>query len=240
MKTKMMFLFFVLILIPVVILGTVFAVDTDDPDVLLATIDNDLFRRTRYFQDYTEIQGYINEFLENDVIHQYYVNFGRATDMLISMTPNKETIRKFNIRTNPAEYHQAEFHVTYTMMRTETIPAKTGGRCWMRYGNMYMKRDGTETCVTLIPGDNAYLVTIVDGSQQYEPIADLSFLSQDDMITFDFIRLGGETFFYADSKFLFKYKDGFNSQVSFQGGSELFEGSNLIRCEFDNFRMTVQ
>lgn len=217
--------------------GQAFAAKEYDPKELLETADTEIFLRKGYTNDYSEVQGYLNEFLENDLIHQWFVMNGKGTDLLISMFPSTGRVKTSNIRIFTDRFPERSYHVTYSMIRTETIPSKTGGQCWMRYGNMHMKREGTETCVLLVPGDRAYLGIPIGGKLQYEPIADLSQLSQDELVKFDFIRLDGMSYVYANGEFLFKYAEGINGGLVFQGGSELFEGSNLIRCEFDDFVM---
>ena len=74
----------------------------------------------------------------------------------------------------------------------------------------------------------------------YDAIGDLSDLNPAEMTKFDFIRLAGVMYIYANDKFLFSYEDGIEDTVSFEGGAELNLDGNRVRCVFDNFSMRVK
>ncbi len=208
-----------------------------DPDELLRIADEKIFQRIGFSEKFSRTQGYVNEILDPDVIHQYYVRDGRGTDLLMSMFPAEKTVRTGNKRLNITKGLMDEFHVSYTMQRTENVPSGTGGSCWMRYSNYQHAGSGKESGVILIPGDRAYFFRQSETDPVCEPIADLSELDPDHETVFDFIRLDGVTYFYADGKYLFSYADGITVQVSFEGGAVLNQGGNRIRCDFDNFTM---
>lgn len=206
-----------------------------DPMKLLETADTDLFIREGYYQDFSETQGYLNEILENGVIHQYHVHNGRGSDVLMSMFPAKESVQSTNLRLNMKEGRAVNFHAAFTLQRIENHPANAGGRCWIRCSNSASKASGSESGVILFPGDAAYVFTPENGTLHYERLADLSILNQNRDIRFEFIRQDGVFYAYANGEFLFAYEDGIEGTVSFEGGSELFSGGNRVRCEFDDF-----
>ena len=211
-----------------------------DPDELLRTADTDIFPRKGFTNDFSEAQGYLNEILGNNVIHQYYVLSGKGTDILTSMLPTAGTVRAANKRLDIADGWDDEFHVSYKMQRTENIPAGRGGGCWIKYSNSVMKAPGSESGVILYPGERAYYFAPVSGKTEYTPIADLYSLNQDEELRFDFIRLEGVTYFYANDRFLFSYEDGIPGNLSFSAGSILYANGNRVRCDFDDFTMTYR
>ena len=174
------------------------------------------------------------------MIHQYYVLSGKGTDILTSMLPAAGTVRAANKRLDIADGWDDEFHVSYKMQRTENIPAGRGGGCWIKYSNSVMKAPGSESGVILYPGERAYYFTPVSGKTEYTPIADLYSLNQDEELRFDFIRLEGVTYFYANDRFLFSYEDGIPGNLSFSAGSILYANGNRVRCDFDDFKMTYR
>lgn len=208
-----------------------------DPIDLLGNADNDVFVRAAFSQDFSEAQGYVNEFPNPNTFHQYYIYNGVGTDVLMSMLPAKETVRTTNKRLTLDQARKDEFHVTFSVKQTEKI----GGQCWIRFSNVSLMGKGRESGVILYPGDNAYFFTPVDGEMTYEFIADLSPLNPEKKtVNFDIIRLGGVTYFYADKDFLFSYEDSIKEAVSFEGGAELSQGGNRVRCDFDNFSMRTK
>jgi hypothetical protein len=45
---------------------------------------------------------------------------------------------------------------------------------------------------------------------------------------------------YGNGEFLFSYEDKIKETVSFESGSELSEGGNRIRCDYDDFTMRIK
>ena len=209
----------------------------DDPDELLRIADEEIFQRVGHKETFWETQGYLNEVLPQDILHQYFVQQGRGGDVLMSLFPASERYRSTSHWLDIQKGWEDEFHVTFTLQRSENVPDGAGGRCWLSYSNKLMKQSGFESGVILYPGDRAYYFTSYAGETTYEPIGDLSRLNQDDAIVFEFIRLKGVTYFYANGKFLFSYEDGIREKVSFEAGSEIFKDGYRVRCDFDDFSM---
>lgn len=209
-----------------------------DPNELLRIADEKYFNRKGIRESFWETQGYVNEVIDGDIIHQYYIRSGMASDMLMSMFPAEKSTRISNSRLNFTHGWHEEYHVTFSVMRGEDYPTGSGG-CWLKYSNIMTKTRGRETGLILFPGKEAYGITPSEngGDLIYTYAADLSDLNLNDMIKFDFIRLGGVTYIYANDTFLFSYDDGFKGKMSFEAGSELYEGGNRVRCDFDNFIM---
>ncbi len=212
----------------------------DYPEWLLENVDQEIYDRSAFVQDFSEDQGYVNEFPNDSVIHQYFIYDGVGTDRLFSMLPAKETVRTTNKRLSFAQTRKQEFHITYSLRKSEEIPAGSGGRCWIRFSNVQATGPGEESGIILYPGDEALFFTPADGGMTYEHAADLSALDPAEAIRFDFIRIGNTTFIYADGNFLFGYTDEIAEGVSFEAGAELFENGNLIRCDFDDFSVRIK
>lgn len=208
-----------------------------DPDELLRIADEEIFKRIGHSETFWETQGYLNEVLTQDILHQYFVQAGRGSDILMSLFPASERYRSVSHWLDMRKGWMDEFHVKYTLQRTENIPDGAGGHCWLGYSNKLMKQSGFESGVILFPGDRAYHFMSLAGETVYEPIGDLSDLDPDNAIIFDFIRLKGVTYFYANGKYLFNYEDGIIEKVSFEAGSEIFKDGYRIRCDFDDFSM---
>lgn len=219
-------LFFILIMITG---GKVFGQNQDpeginmiNPLHLLETADTEIFVRDTFKQDFSEIQGYVNEFPNPVTVHQYYIMNGEGSDVLMTMQPSEVTVRTTNKRLNFEQIRRNEFHVTYSAARKEDIPAGAGGICWMGYTNRISSGVGKDSGVILYPGDQAYYFTHVDGEEVYESIADLSDLNPEDYTKFDFIRLDGIMYIYVNGIFRFSHDDGINDIVTFEAGSELY------------------
>ena len=207
---------------------------------LLRTADEEIFPRESHIWNFSEAQGYVNEILEQDIIHQYYIYHGTGNDLLISMFPASEGYRTGNKRLNMYRWPGEDFHASYSLKRTENLPQGAGGRCWMQYDNFDRKGERSENGVILFPGDKAYVYRTVDGKRTYQAIADLSALDQDEQLKFDFIRIDGTCWFYANGEFLFRFEDDVVGMVTFEGGSEIYKGGNRVHCEFDDFSMTYR
>ncbi len=210
-----------------------------DPELLLKTADT-IFPKSGISQDYSENQGYVNEYATESVIHQYFIYDGVGTDRLFSLLPARETVRTTNKR---LAFHQArlpEFHVTYSVKKSEEIPDGAGGRCWIRYSDVAVTGSGRESGVIIFPGDGAYFFSPGEDRMTYEKIADLSPLDPAEMIHFDFIRIGSTTHVYTDGGFSFSYTDGIGNGVSFEAGAELAAGGTCIRCDFDDFSVRIR
>lgn len=230
----------------VLLTGKTFAQQTEiadqtiDPEKLLLTADEEIFKRFTFSFDFTEDQGYVNEFPNPVTVHQYYIYGGEGSDMLMTMQPSTTVVRTTNKRLSFDQVREREFHVTYSMARREDIPEGSGGICWMGYSNILKATPGHESGAIFYPGDQAYFFHYVDGEMVYDAIGDLSDLDPAEMTKFDFIRLAGVTYIYANDKFLFSYEDGIEDTVSFEGGAELYLDGNRVRCVFDNFSMRVK
>ena len=209
----------------------------DDPDELLRIADEEIFQRVGHKETFWETQGYLNEVLPQDSLHQYFVQQGRGGDVLMSLFPASERYRSTSHWLDIREGWEDEFHVSFTLQRTENVPDGAGGHCWLGYSNKLMKQSGFESGVILYPGDHAYYFTSYDGETTIEPIGELFRLNQDDAIVFEFIRLKGVTYFYANGKYLFSYEDRIREKVSFEAGSEIFKDGYRVRCDFDDFSM---
>ncbi len=249
MKKKILRLLFpaVLIMLAACCFGTALAQDGEeidpaamDPVRLLRTADTEIFPKSAFGQDFSENQGYVNEYPEDTVIHQYFIYDGVGTDRLISMLPAKNSVRTTNKRLTFAQTRKAEFHITYSVKKSEEIPADGSGKCWIRFSDVGVVGAGKESGVIFYPGDAAYFFTPDGDGMTRERIADLSALDPAEMIRFDFIRLGTVIFTYADGKFLFSYDDGIRNGVSFEAGAELSENGNVIRCDFDDFSVKIK
>ncbi len=211
-----------------------------DPVELLQSVDETIFARKGFTENFSEAQGYVNEIIDPKIIHQYYILHGKGNDILMSLLPAEKTVRSGNKRLEITNGWDDEFHVTLYLKRTENIPSGRGGGCWIKYSNSVMKAAGSESGVILYPSERAYYFTPVNGEMNFESIGDLFHLNQDEEIKFDFIRLDGVTYFYADDQFLFSFEDGIVGNVSFSCGSILYSHGNRVHCEFDNFSMTYR
>ena len=209
-----------------------------DPDLLLSVADELFFRRVGPDETFWQSQGYLNEVLEGDIIYQHFVREGMGSEVLMSMFPAETTVRAGKLRPSMTQAWERDYHVTITVIRTENVPKGAGG-CWLRYSNIRTKGEGGESGLILFPGREALAFEPLGNHQDlvYTPVADLSALNLDSAIKFDFVRLDGVTFIYANGKFLFRFEDGFDGKMSFEGGVEIYEGGNRVRCDFDNFTM---
>ena len=214
--------------------------DSIDPEELIQYADDEIFVRSAFKQDFSEQQGYVNEFIDPDTLHQYFISQGTASDLLMAIFPSQKTVRTTNKRLTFDQSRKEEFHVSFSVERVENIPANSGGKCWIRFSNMILMGKGRESGLIIYPGDKAYYFTHVDGDMVYETVADLSTVSTEKMIKFDFIRLAKTTYVYADGVYLFSFYDEIKESVSFEGGAELLIGGNRVRCDFDNFSMRTK
>lgn len=211
-----------------------------DPNRLRETVDEEIFIRQGFTQDFSEDQGYVNELPNPVTIHQYYIYGGEGTDLLMTMNPSEMLIRTTNKRLKFEQYRAETLHATYSVQRKENIPSGSGGRCWIRYSNVVVAGEGKESGLIFYPGDMAYHFSPADGELVYEAIADLSDLNPDRRTDFEFIRLDGTTYIYINGKFRFSYTDGITDRISFEGGAELFEAGNRVRCNFDDFSIRTK
>ena len=236
MKKQMIFL--LMLMAFVLVFGN--AMGAEDPQKLLSTADSEIFIKAGFAQDYSEAQGYVNEFVGGgDVLHQYYIQNGVGIEVLTSLQPSSLDVSVTNKRLKFEDRRAKVFHVSYKMWLTESIP-ENAGRCWMRYSDAVIAGAGRESGVILYPGYKAYAFSPVDGEMKYSEIADLSDFSLLNQLKIDVIRLDGISYFYINGTFAFQYEDNIANPVSFEGGSELFEGSNRIRCDFDDFTFLSQ
>ena len=207
---------------------------------LLQTADEEIFTRFSFSQDFSEDQGYVNELVTPVTVHQYYIYDGEGSDMLMTMQPSEDVINTTNKRLKFENYRRDEFHVKYTVVRREDIPAGGGGICWIRYSNLLSAGTGRESGVIFYPGGKAYRYGPVDGEMTYEEIGDLSKISADDPAVFDFLRMDGTTYVYVNGQYIMHFEDGISGSVSFESGAELFQGGNRVRCCFDDFSMRIR
>lgn len=211
-----------------------------NPQNLLQTVDEEVFKRFSFSQDYSEDQGYVNEFPNRLTLHQYYVFEGEGSDMLMTMQPSEEVVNTTNKRLTFDQVRNREFHATFSVVRREDIPDGSGGICWIRYSNVMLKTPGKESGVIFYPGDQVYYFSPVDGQMTYHAIGDLSDLNPNETAKFDFIRLEGTTYVYVNGNFRFSYEDGIPDTVSFEGGTQLYRDGNRVRCAFDDFSMRIK
>lgn len=211
-----------------------------DPAEMLEVIDSKIFVRSAFIQDYSEAQGYVNELPNPNTIHQYFIYKGKGTDLLLSMLPAEESVRTTNKRLTFDQSRVEEFHITYKVQKTRDMPKGEGGKCWIRYSDVFLTGDGKETGLIVYPGDKAYYFTPVDGEMTYEAVADLSGVNPESENKFEFIRLDGIIYVYANGEFLFEYEDGIKDAVSFEAGSEILADGTLIRCDFDDFTVRIR
>ncbi len=148
-----------------------------DPMELLRSADEEIFVRSAFMQNFSEDQGYVNELPNANTIHQYYIYQGVGSDVLMSMLPSEITMKTGNKRLTFDQARKAEFHVTFSVLQKETIPAETGGKCWIQYSNVSLMGKGRESGIILYPGDHAYFFTPGENEMTYEIIADLSDLN---------------------------------------------------------------
>ena len=214
--------------------------ETIDPQELLKIADTEIFIRSAFSQDFSEDQGYVNELPNSNTIHQYYIYDGMGTDILMSFRPAQEAVRTTNKRLTFDQARKDEFHVTFSVLQAENMPSGAGGKCWIRFSNALLLGKGRESGLLIFPGDQAYYFTPVDGEMTYESVANISSVSPFKKIKFDFIRLGGITYVYANGNFQFSYEDGIKEMVSFEAGAELSVNGNRVRCNFDDFSMRTK
>lgn len=227
---KRISLLLTLILI-IMVYGSV--ISAENPETLLKKADSEIFIKAPFVQNFSEKQGYVNEFVDGDVLHQYFIENGKGTDVLTSLQPSVLDVTTTNKRLKFDDKRAKTFHVSYELQRKESVP-ENSGYCWIRYSDTLIVGPGRESGVIVYPGYKAFSFTPVDGVMKYTEIADLSKYNVSNVIT-DVIRLDGITYFYFNGNFAFQYEDGITNLVSFEGGSSLFEGGNRIRCDFDNF-----
>lgn len=210
-----------------------------DPVTLLRTADSEIFIKAGFSQNYDEKQGYTNEFVSGDILHQYFISNGKGSEVLTSLQPSPVSVNVTNKRVKFDDRRAKVFHVSYKLQRTESIP-DNAGYCFFRYSDAVIAGAGRESGVIVYPGYKAFAYSPVDGVMQYSEIADLSGLDIDRNIKADVIRIDGIAYFYFNGSFAFQYEDGIANPVSFEGGTELLEGSNRIRCDFDDFTFLSQ
>ncbi len=226
-----------LLCVLMVFTGISFAdVDYDD---LLRTADSEIFVKAGFIQSYNERQGYINEFTTDNIIHQFFISDGKSSEVLTSLQPSPEIISVSNKLIKFDERRAKNFHVSYVLQRTESIP-ENSGYCFIRYSDTVMTGPGRGSGVIVYPGYKAFSFSPVDDVIQFNEIADLSKMDCSERIKVDVIRLDGLAYFYFNDIFVFWYEDGITNTVSFEGGTELFAGSNRIRCDFDDFTFISQ
>lgn len=234
----------VFLLIFVVTAGIVNAQDEDpvlfNPQQFLQQADEEIFKRPYFSQDFSEDQGYVNEFPNKLTVHQYYIYDGVGSDVLMTMYPSKETVHTTNKRLRFDQYRMKDFHVKYSVTRTENIPDDSGGLCWIRYSNELLRGAGRDSGLLLYPGGDVYVYAPANGEIVYEQIADLSDLDPEVRADFDFIRLDGSVYVYVNGIFRFSYEDGITDAVAFDSGAELFEGGTRVHCIFDDFSMRIR
>ena len=234
-----------LFLIPFLIMSVIFLTGSlsalgNDPQSLLASADEEIFIRKYYTQDFSENQGYVNEFPNEKTIHQYFIYDGVGTDRLVSLLPAAEDVRTTNKRLSFPQFRLAEFHITYSVRKSTAVPDADAGRCWIRFSNVVIRGEGKESGVILYPGEAAYFFSPSEDGYQYENIADLTSLDPEMMNAFDFIRLDRTIYVYANGEQLFSYSDGITDAVSFEAGAELFTDGNIIRCDVDDFSVRIR
>ncbi len=226
------------IILLIVLLSFQFVSADTDPKTLLSTADSEIFIKAGFTQDYHEAQGYVNEFTKEGVLHQYFIQNGKCTDILTTLQPSPQTVSVTNKRLKFIDRRAKVFHASMEIKQSESIPAKTS-HCWIRYSDVANTGPGLESGIILYPGEKAFFFSPVDGVMQYTEIADLSGFTKN-LIKVDVIRLDGISYFYLNRSFVFQYEDGIANMVAFEAGSELLEGSNRIRCDFDNFIFLAQ
>lgn len=207
------------------------AENVSDPDELLEIADEQIFQRIGPSYDFSENQGYVNEILENGVIHQRYIYDGKGTDSLMSLFPVSEEIVSGSKYLKFANAGLKNFHAALTVHRVETVPEDFGGGCWIRISNILMTGSGREKGLIIVPGNKALAVNAGDQTEFW----DLSDLDTEEPIKFDFIRIDGVIYVYADGEYLFKFEDGVSGSVFIDAGSMLFDSGNWVRCDFDDF-----
>lgn len=246
MKKRKTGLLLLLFMTFILFTGKIFAQQTEtadqviNPERLLSTADEEIFKRFIFSFDFSEDQGYVNEFPNPLTIHQYYIYNGEGSDMLMTMQPSAAVVRTTNKRLTFDQVRDREFHVTYSVSRREDIPEGSGGICWIGYSNILKATQGHESGVIFYPGDHAYFFHYADGEMVYNAVGDLSDLIPEETSKFDFIRLDGVTYVYVNDKFRFSYEDGIVDTVSFEGGAELYVDGNRVRCAFDDFSMRIK
>ncbi len=240
-NNRLLYYFFVIVTLLAFHYIYVFA-DTDeisfadaDPDKLLEIADERIFKREGFTQDFSETQGCLNEIVRADVLHQYYVRQGKGIDILMSLFPNTSPVTSTNIRLNenlPGNWYN-EFHASFTMQRTESIP-ENGGRCWISLGNYASYGEKNRTEITICPGSEIVLARPAGGKTEFLRIAKIPETAQDEEETWEVIRLDGMLWFYVNGEFVFKFKDVIPGKVTFRAGSQLLSGGNLVKCAFDD------
>lgn len=149
----------------------------ENPAQILSRADTDIFVKAPILtQDYAEHQGYTNEYIQTDtqnLVHEYFVYGGYATDMLFALDPAKESYRNPNIRLSFNTVWKPSFHVSLDFQKGDEEP-ENGGRCWIRYSDIVIAGKGNEKGMILYPGDKAYYFETVRGDVSYTEIADLS------------------------------------------------------------------
>lgn len=216
------------------------AVSADvNPETLLRTADSEIFIKAGFTQDYNKDTDYINEFINDNIIHQFYNAHGKSVEVLTSLRPSPLTVIANNKNLQFDAQRVRGFHASFKMRRVESVP-EDGGYCWLRYSDKFQSGFGKERGVILYPGLRAYSFAPDNGELVYTEIADLSEFNTERDVRVDIIRLDGISYFYFDKFFVFQYEDGISGLVSFEGGTELLEGANRILCEFDDFSIVAQ
>ena len=208
-----------------------------DPETLRKTADTEIFNKAPFKQTFSEKQGYVNEFLENEILHQYYINNGKGSDVLTSLQPCKSDISSTNKRIKFDDRPAKNFHVKYTVRRNESVPDNSG-YCWIRYSDKLYTGTGKENGIVIYPGYKAFSFSHVDSNIQLSEISDLSEFKPKKDIVVEIIRLDGVSYVYLNKTFVFQYEDGITNSVTIEGGSMLNKGGNRIQCDFDDFIFT--
>lgn len=211
--------------------------DVIDPDQLFLTADNTLFLREGPSIKFPAEQHSINEFLDGNILHQYYVRENKITDSLTSMMPADRSVRAGNPKLNFTDFWGVDFHFTLYMSQQDNIPEGSGGLCWFRYSNGIQTGNDSASGLLFYPGGKVYAFSPSKGAQAYKEIADISMLDPSVQIRFDLIRLDGTVYVYADGTFLFRYTDGLTGPLSPAAGSELFENGNYVMCSYSDLTM---
>ncbi|MBQ4512328.1 MAG: hypothetical protein II969_05005 [Anaerolineaceae bacterium] len=210
-----------------------------NPETLLRTADSEIFIRAGFTQDYSKDQDYINEFIDENIIHQYFTAHGRTSEVLTSLRPSPVNISINNPNLRFENQRVRGFHASFKMKRSESVP-ENAGYCWLSYSNRFQTGAGKESGVILYPGYKAFYFAPENDKLVYTEIADLSEFNRNRDVRIDIIRLDGISYFYFDKYFVFQYADGISALVSFEAGTELLEGAYRVHCDFDDFIIIAQ
>lgn len=234
---KKMLLLIILLFTAAAISGSA-AADTD-PETLILEADSEYFSKAGFVQKFDKSQGYMNDLSGDEILHQFAVQNGAAVETLTALQPLETAVRAVNKLLQFMDYRAKVFHASISLQQEETIP-EGSGRCWLLYSDAAVTGAGNESGVILYPGEKAYSFTKQKGEAVYNEIADLGGVDPSQKTKIDVIRLDGISYFYFDGSFAFRYEDGIPNPVSFEAGTQLNEGGNRIRCNFDDFTYRKQ